>query len=291
MGIHAPRGHTPAVALPVAQGAPYFGMTPGRPIVPIDPWRGALRVVMLLWGGVLLGAFATPLSTDPMVFHWDIISDLPGNTKVEPMLLAAIGVLGILLAVIPMVTLPRGILATVLGLAGIVVPIALKGLPEWRSLLSQVGLLCLVPGLLVRQEYTDSLVARILVTIGVACTLAPLLVPNQGEIPLVVLFKELLHASDKTKALAVVELAILISVLMSLLAGMPGPSTAGAKIFAWVVLSCSFFTLVTIRLIDGHVVEAVKASPFRALMIWAPTTAYEVLAGYGVATVIGKQLE
>jgi len=181
MGINAPNPHTPLPLDPMAAGNPYLGMQgQARPGVPIDPWRESLRLMMFIWGAVLLASFATPLATDPMMFHWNVIADAPGSAKLPSLLIAAVGVLGIMLAAIPMVSLPRGILAAVLGLAGIMVPIFLKGMPDWRMLIAIVGMIALVPGLLVRNEYTDSLFARVLVTIGVVCALLPLLIPTGG---------------------------------------------------------------------------------------------------------------
>jgi hypothetical protein len=291
MGIHAPHGHTPAVPLPVSP-TPFFGAMTGRPTLPIDPWRTSLRLAMLLWGSMLLAVFATPLRTDPMTFQWDVIGNLPDTAKVEPMMLAAVGLLSIVLAAIPMVTLARALLAAVLGLAGFIVPTVLHGgLPEWRDLVLVIGALLLVPGLLVRNEYTDSLLARVLVTIGVACVLAPAFVPVNGEIPMMVMFKMLIHGSGKTAIRTSIDLAFIITVLMSLLAWMPGPASAGAKIFAWVLLSFLFVEMVAVPLLLDHVtLEAIKGEPYH-VMAWAPPTAYMVLAGYGSAAVIGSQLE
>ena len=52
----------------------------------------------------------------------------------------------------------------------------------------------LVPGLLVRHEYTESLFARILVTFGVICLrCCRSSLPDHGEIPLVAMFKGLIE--------------------------------------------------------------------------------------------------
>src|SRR5690606_34987091 len=106
----------------------------------------------------------------------------------------------------------------------------------WQVLLPLVGMLALVPGLLVRNEYTESLVARILVTIGVVCTLLPLVIPTGGEIPLVGMFKGLIEAPGEGKVRFIVDIAVLVVVVMTLLVWMPGPATAGGKVFAWVLI-------------------------------------------------------
>ena len=43
--------------------------------------------------------------------------------------------------------------------------------------------------------------------------------------------------------------------------------------------------------VQGHLGDVIKDSPFRATMAWAPAAAYIALIGYGLATVFGKQLE
>jgi hypothetical protein len=286
MGIYAPRGHTPPVPMPVAAYDTPTGAT-------IDPFRGSLRVVMIVWGALMLLALATPLSTDPLMFHWDSVLEHPNTAAIVTMMHGAIGLLGVLLALIPLATLPRGIFAALLGLAGIVVPIVLRGeVPAWGTILVYVAWLFLVTGLLMRNEYPDSMTARILVTIGVACALVPYLVPTSlGEIPLIGLFRQVITADGLAKVPAMLELGLLLVILMSLLAWMPGPATAGAKVFAWVILVWVALMTYTFLLIDGHVVDKIKSMPFETLVKWLPPTVCEVFAGYGLATVIGKQLE
>ena len=83
-------------------------------------------------------------------------------------------------------------------------------------------------------------------------------------------------------------------VVVSLLAWMPGPATAGAKVFAWLVILWP--TLIAPhgrgrgRAATSR--DAIKAKPPRVRLIaWAPGAAFVALVGYGLATVVGKQLE
>jgi hypothetical protein len=63
-------------------------------------------------------------------------------------------------------------------------------------------------------------------------------------------------------------------------------------VFAWLIILWSTLVFrVGDLVVDGHIGDAVKASPFGATMAWVPIAAYFVLIGYGLATVIGKQLE
>lgn len=290
MGIHSPQQATPAPLPAVPQ--PYLGAQTGvaRSGRPIEPWRETLRVMMFVWGVVLLASFATPLSTDPMAFQWDLIIDGAGTAKVPPLVWAGAGLLSLVFAAVPMAALPRGVLAAVLGLAGIFVPKAIAGsFGEWTSILFLVGGLALVPGLLLRHEYVESTLARILVTVGVVATLIPYLVPNGGQIPLVGLIQALLRAGSGMEVV-IIALAQIVLAVLCLLVWMPGPATAGAKIFAWAVLLFPVAAFVLTLLGAGHVGDAISKTPGQVVS-WAPGVSYSVLFGYGLATVLGKQLE
>ena len=104
--------------------------------------------MMIVFGAIALAAFATPLMTEPMAFNWDLIIDGPGKAKIPPLVWAGVGLLSIVFAAIPMVTLPRGALATVLGLAGAFTPFAVSAsIGDPLKFLQFLGALVLVPGL------------------------------------------------------------------------------------------------------------------------------------------------
>ena len=290
MGIHSPQQATPAPLPAVPQ--PYLGAQSGVAQAgrPIEPWKDTLKLMMFVWGAAALAAFATPVMTDPMAFNWDAIIHAPGKAKVVPLVWAGVGLLSIVFAAIPMVTLPRGALATVLGLAGMFTPFAvLGGIGEPLHFLQFIGAMVLVPGLLVRHEYVESLFARVLVTVGVICVLVPYLVPEGGQIPLVLLFKALIEAGSGME-IVIIGLAHIVLAVLCLLVWMPGPATAGAKYFAWAVILFPVAAFVLALLGKGGIGDVVSKTP-GALVAWVPGVVYSVLIGYGGATVIGKQLE
>jgi hypothetical protein len=249
--------------------------------------------MMFIWGAIALATFATPVMTDPaMVFNWDAILNAPGKEKIVPLVWASVGVLAIAFAAIPMVVLPRGALATVLGLSAIFVPMAVTegSFSEWQKLVQLIGILALVPGLLVRHEYTDSLTARVMVTIGVVCTLLPYLVPVDGQILLVLLIKALIEAGSHME-MVIIPLVQIVLVVLCLLVWMPGPATAGAKYFAWAVILFTPASTLLLMLADGHVGDMISKAPGTLVAPWALPTVATVLLGYGGATIIGKQLE
>jgi hypothetical protein len=291
MGIHSPQQITPQ-PLPTAPPPYLASQTAARAKHPIEPWNHALKIWMFIWGALTLAAFATPTQSDPMQFHWDAILHGSGTALLRPLIMVAVGVLSVAIASIPMAAVARGALAAILGLAGALVPMFLDGMPPWQALIGIAAMLTLVPGLLVRNEYTDSTFARILVTIGVICTLVPVLIPQHGDIPLVALFKALIEAPGEAKIMPALQLGLIVIAVMSLLAWMPGPATGGGKVFAWLLILWPTLIMQIAELaVDGHIGDAVKASPFAATMAWVPVAAYFVLSGYGLATVIGKQLE
>lgn len=287
------------MAIPAAQPPPYLSsQTASRAIRPIDPWQDSLRAMMFLWGLALLAAFATPLATSPqLVFSWTTILDGAGTARLPPLVIGAVGLLSVILAVIPMPTAPRGLVAAVLALGGIAVPIALAVLPPWQGLAPLIGIVLLIPGLLIRDEYRDALLPRLLVTLGVIGMLAPELIPQNNAIPLVSVFKDLIEQPGLQKVHPALELGAIFIIVMSLLAWLPAPTTGAAKLWAWLLILWALIVHVVNAALAGNLGDAVSHSTNATLVSWivggsgAPGSAYLVLVGYGLAAVLGKQLE
>lgn len=298
-----PARPVPIMAIPAAQPPPYLAsQTASRLIRPIEPWRNSLRAWMFLGGLALLAAFAVPLRTSPALqFHWNLILDGQGLARLPPLVLAGVGFLGIVLAVIPMPVAPRGLIAALLSLAGIAVPIALVGVPPWQALAPLIGLVLLVPSLLVRNEYRDALLARLFVTLGVIGILLPFLVPQNDAIPLVSVFKRLIDLPGSQKVAPALDLCLITIVVMSLLAWLPAPVTGGAKVWAWLLILWALFVHAIHIALAGDIEVAISGAPNRTILAWVAGdaagsvhlvgSAYLVIVGYGLASAIGKQLE
>lgn len=285
----------PPLAKPIP---PYLASkTAARAGRPLEPWKDSLRLMMFVWGGVLLLAFLTPTSTDPLRFMFHEIIDGEGTSKLYPLIIAAVGLLSIVLAAIPMSPSPRGLIAGLMGMSGIVTPILLalsKGdfnLQQALVLVGLVGTLLLIPGLLLRSEYRDSIMPRILVTLGAIAVLLPELIPQHDTLPLVAQFKQIIDAEGTGKIRAIIGLGPTVLAVCSLLVWLPAPSSAGAKVFAWLFILWPAVMQLSGLLLAGDIGAAVKGSPYAALMMWAPLSACYVLIGYGFATIFGKQLE
>jgi hypothetical protein len=295
-----PQPQVPMMRIPASQPPPYRAQSASRGTRPIEPWRDNLRMMMFLWGVALLVAFATPLTTSPeLTFNWQVVMNAQGTAKLPLLIVAAVGLLSVLIAAIPMPSSARGLLATLLGLGGVAVPIALVGVPPWRPLASLAGMLLLVPALVLRGEYRSSLLPRLMVTLGAAGILAPFLVPDGGTIPLVNVIKGLIELPGTQKVVPALTLGLIVVVVMSLLAWLPAPVTGGAHIWAWLLILWSLVVHATDLVLRGNIADAITKAPNSTLVSWiaggasgvAIGSAYLVLVGYGLASVVGKQLE
>ena len=294
------RPSQPATPSAPPSSAPYIASRhSARPGRPIEPWKDSLRLLMLIWGGVLLIAFLTPQSTDPMVFHWDTIIDGKDTDKLMPLIIAATALLSILLALIPSSPPPRGLIAALLGLTGFGLPIVLDATkaPEFGTaqiilITAMVGVFLAVPGLLIRNEYRTSIAGRIMVTLGALCVLTLYLVPVNEKFGIVEAFDLLAAPDGKAKTAGVLLLIpVVLCAAAMLLAWLPAPSSGAGKVLAWLAITYPAVLLFTKLIVGGEIGDVVKASPYGALMSWAPMSAFLVLIGYGLATAIGKNLE
>jgi len=280
-----------------AAAPPYLAsQTAARAARPIEPYADGLKLILLSFGILLLGAFATPISTDPMAFHWNTIIDAPGMAKLFSLMLAATGVLSLVIALIPLGAIGRGSIAAALGLFIVATPIIQAGdIGAWQQLLGLVGSLTLVGGLLLRHEYREASLGRILATVGALCVLATYLIPvGGGDVPLVAKFTAIIDAPlVEQKIGVIIDLLPAVLAILSLLCWLPAPGTGGAKVFAWMWIIYPAFASIAGTFIasGGDVGGIIKQSPFAALMLWVPFSAAVAFVGYGVATVLGKRLE
>ena len=296
---------------PVSAVPPYLAsQTAARAGRPIEPWKDSLRLMMFIWGGFLLAAFATPVSLEPLGFNWDAIIHAPGTAKLAPLIMASVGLLSIVLAAMPLAAAARGMIAMLLGLAGIFVPTLILGMPPWQSLVQMVGMVILIPSLLARHEYRDASLPRVLVTVGALASLVPFVVPTGGTIPLVGLFTLAIDAPGALKIIVILILVNITLTVLSLLAWLPSPASGAAKPIAWVLILWGLVMHVAVLFLAGDP-SMIEASPYAGLMSWVAGgggggggggglgmlggagigVAYLAIAGYGTASVIGKQLE
>ncbi|MBX3154519.1 MAG: hypothetical protein KF773_00840 [Deltaproteobacteria bacterium] len=317
----APQPAPQPVPQPVSHqpSAPAFmpSNTAARVGRPIEPWSRPLRTQMFIWGGLLLLAFVVPVSIDPFQGNWDAILDGEGTAKLPPLIVAAVGLLSIALAAIPTSPAPRALMAALLGLVGVYVPAFLAGMPELQPLLILVGMTLVIPGLLLRTEYRGALLPRLLITIGALAAIAPFVIPDHGNIPIVELFNAVLDAEPvEMKLASLIPVLLVLVLVLSLLAWLPSPSSGLAPVLLWVLLLWPLVPMFVLLVAGGpdKLVDAVTKTP-GALLSWvdnlngigaaagkeagavltlmggAIATGYGVLIAYGTATLVGKKLE
>ncbi|MEZ4398558.1 MAG: hypothetical protein R3B06_00960 [Kofleriaceae bacterium] len=278
---------------------PYLASrTAARAGAPQDPYAEGLRLVLITFGILLLVAFVAPLALKPSaVFRWDVLSKAGGTLgKFDHIYLAAAGVLALVFGFVPLANAPRGMLAAGLGLLPLLLHFVVDDLKDakqfqWQQVAGFVGMVTLVPGLLLRQEYRSQLLPRILTTVGALCVLVPLLVPSHGEIPLKQIVSMISHAPGKAKIAGLVAMYPVILAMVALLCWLPAPTSGGAKVIAWLIITVMVVATYTNLLVVGHIGATVKASFYGSLLAGWVAAAWLALVGYGLATVFGKHLE
>jgi hypothetical protein len=297
-GYQQPGMPQPGMAYPSGGAPPYLASrSAARADAPFEPYNDTVRTVLIVFGVLLLAAFVVPMALEPKLgFRWDILKGegVPALIKFQNIYFAAAGTLALVFGLVPLATVPRGALAAVLGVIplGIALVQHLQGPKvQWQVLVSFAGALTLVPGLLLRQEYRSAALGRILTTVGVLCILLPLVVPDHGVIPLKAGFTAIGDAPGKAKVTAILKLLPLILALLSLMVWMPAPSSAGAKVIAWLFIVQSVIIGYATLIVRGHLGDVIKVDLNNSLLSGWTTAAWLALIGYGLATVLGKNLE
>ena len=292
--------HAAPMPIPAAQPPPYQTSQTGlvRGYRPTEPWAASLRIQMLVWGLLVLGFLMLPTSTRPTTeFAWQHLLDGTGPERLGILAVALIGLFSLICAALPMPPAVRGAVAGVLGLAGAALPFVYM-LPETRTLVAQAGLVLLIPGLVMRASYRDAVLPRLLITFGVIAVLVPFVLPQDGTIPLVSIFKVLIEGQGWSRVIAGQQLALVLILVMCLLAWLPAPITGGATLWAWLLIFWPLFSWAIANLATGGTDAFVMLQDHPDLVLaWtlgvgtSIGSAYLVLIGYGWASMIGKQLE
>ncbi|MCL4228250.1 MAG: hypothetical protein KJZ91_27610, partial [Myxococcales bacterium] len=301
MGGYQPQP-MPGAGMPPQQpmSPPYLASrTAARVGAPVEPFKDGIKLVLMVFGALLLAVFAVPLATDPsLVFRWDALSSdrLDALGKFNEIYFAAAGVLALVFGAVPLATVARGALTAVLGLVPVVLGLViyLKDAKEidWQVLVMFVMALTWVPGLLLRNEYRSQILPRLLTTVGAACVLVVMVVPSGGgDPPIVGLFQALGDAPGKAKVGVILQLLPFVLAVVSLLCWLPPPSSAGAKIVGWLVILTGVITAYVTLLVNGNLGDVIPATPNAALVAPWAAAAWAAFIGYGLATIFGKNLE
>jgi hypothetical protein len=271
-----PPAHTPPQAAPVVQGA--------------DPLR-SVGAKMIIFGAMLIVFFAVPTKLDPLTFNFSMFGDIFGadlGVMLAFLMVPVIGLLSVVFGFLPLGTMVKGVIAGTLGIAAFAITFAFMADLEWQFLCGQLGMLVLLTGLVIRGGYRGSLVARILVTLGVLATLAPNLIPNDAGVPLVGVIQGLGDASTGDLIGAIVHLVSLVLVIAALLAWLPAPASGAASLIYWLLIGLMIAGPLAMLLIDAG------GDAFQApgkLLEFAVTVAPYGLASWGLGALLGKSTE
>jgi hypothetical protein len=205
-------------------------------LAPIEPGKGAMRVLMTIGGLLLIGLFCAPwgLAGDSLVFSWDQLKHLGSLDFIGRIFLGAGGLVFVVAGLVPLPYLLRALIAAVLGLVPI--GVAMAQVQDWRVILALAALVLLPAALFHRWRYRGSILARILVGVGVASLLATFLIPTGAGVPLVQTFEGLGDAEASVIVTRLYPLVLFLLSLLSLLAFLGSTSTGLAQVWAVLIL-------------------------------------------------------
>jgi hypothetical protein len=262
--------------------------TPLAAYAPVEPWQDTLRVVCALFGLLLVALFLAPRSFDPLVFGWAVLQGELSASILAAVAVAAFGLLAAVLALLPASTAARALVAAVAGTGAIVSDAATWSEFDWRLLAHAAGVLAAAAGLLIRARYRTSMLARLATTAGVLAILAPYLVPEADQVPLLVNAKALGQASGLQIVAPLLVLLVALAAVVSLIAvWLPPTISAAGTALAWLLLVAP--VAITAAPLFEHP-ELFARGPAAGYL---PVTvlATRALGAYGLAALAGKLLE
>jgi hypothetical protein len=279
------------------QAPPYLAsQTAARMDAPIEPWAGSLKILMMVFGLLLIVGWVAPHSVaGDTIFSWTALGKQPNAMRIENFMILGTGLLAITMALTPVEVAMRGAAAALLGLAPLIFLLVGKGkVAEWQTFVTFLAPLPLIGGLLVRAQYRSSIVGRLMTTIGSIGVLLLYVIPMKqygDKMLLVEGFKAIGDAEGRFKLGAIANMLPLIMAVVSLLVWLPATTSAGATVLAWIWIVLPAILLWTIWAIGSDPVDALKASLKGVLWMPIALIAWNTFFGYGTATLAGKQLE
>ncbi len=268
-----------------------------------EPWGTTLRLVSILFGVVLLAAVAIPWSFSPLVFSFQALGSLPGAQKVWPIFWAAGGIL-LLVFGLGGGTKTRGLIATIIGAAGLVLPVLIGGFSAggggfggglpfgggWVAYVLLAGFVLAPAGLLLRSAYGEASIGRLIATIGCAALIVPFVVPSGGTLPIIGLFKMLGGGIENILQVVVMLLLPIAAVLGLFTSWLPSSTSGGTGLWGRIIMWWSF--LLVIMALAFHIGEigGLLKQPV-VLCVMLLVLGFPMLLGYGLASFFGKIIE
>jgi hypothetical protein len=273
----------PTWSAPAAQPA----WTPLAAYAPFEPWQRALRVVCVVFGLALVAVFLAPRSTDPLVFGWAVLQGELSAATIAALAIAALGLLAAVLALLPVSTGPRALVAALAGTGAEVAGVALWPHIEWRLVAYAAGVLLAAAGLLVRSQYRASTLGRLATAAGAVAVLLTYVVPVDGEVPLLSAARAL-GGGGLQIVVPLLVLAIALVALVALIVVWLPPSTSAAgSALAWLLLLLPVAVLAAPILDQPGQLARDPSVAYHLLGVLAT----RALGAYGLASLAGKLLE
>jgi hypothetical protein len=273
-----------------------------RQYAPIEPWASSLRLVLLIFGGMLLVTFLAPWAVGGghTMFSWTMMKAPGIGSKLWPIVIALCGLLAFVPALLEVDIGFRALGGAIAGTLLILLPFFFGGFgqpggfalnKEWTAYAGGLGMVLASTGLLIRSQYRAAQLGRLLATIGAVLVLLTLLVPQHGHVPLVMAFKGLTAKGIPFKmklvpVFAPIYLAILC--VLALLVWLGPDTSAGAEIISWLFITFgSLWLFITMAL--GSF-KGIGHNPMAIYMLF-DIAGILALATYGYSTIAGKYLE
>ncbi len=267
-------------------------------------WDDALTTQMLVFGVLLVACFVAPWSIGEgsTTFAWSIltVSGAAVTAKILPLLLVGTGLISVVVGALRPNNTTRALIAAAIGITPLVFLIGTSKPFRWQLLVAMIASLILVVGLIARSRHTQSMLARILVTLSVLAILALYLIPQNDAIPLKGLLDQLANMPGKAKVLPVIGFAAsgiamglipLFLTLLCLLVWMPSSSRAATPFLIWALLLWPLIASIVALALSEDILATAKASISAVLYFPLAGVAWMVLASFGIAGVIGEQIE
>ncbi len=287
---------------PIARPKFLASETNARALAPVEPWAASLRLLMIVFGTLLVATFVAPWTTgEPhTTFSWQVLSRAPTTSqKLLPIAIVVAGLLALVLGILPASTRARGAGALAAGgilfaLFGFAFMHNNSGPLGWRGYAIIATMLTGPAGLLLRAKYPASPAARVLGTIAGLATLAVFLIPIDGQVPIKAL-KLLTDQGGTARVIGYSGYLVLAAGAACLMVWMPPSATPLATLLAWANILLVPILIATVLIVASsgeHIdFKLIARAPVATIypMIWF--AAASALYGYGMATLIGKTHE
>ncbi len=259
---------------------------------------------MLVFGVLLVACFVAPWAVggEKTVFSWTQlgVEGIPWSQKLIPILMIATGIISVGLGALKLSITNRAFAATGIGLAPLLYQIVNQSTFVWQVAVGGVAGVVLVSGLVLRSRYPEAKIGRMLATIGALGVIALYLIPSHGAMPIKGLFTNLGDLPGKAKLIPIVGMggagivAGLIPLLLTVAAfavWMPAPGRAGSGALAWTILFWGLVASIVGLLVGPEVVASLKSGLSQVFYMPIAQAAWMSLACFGIAGVIGSQID